>query len=50
MGLPISLRVSKILAGDEAFLIRLVSAVLVEIDDNWVAETKAHIKWECQDA
>ena len=28
-------------------LIRLVSAVLVEIDDNWVAETKGYIKWEC---
>ena len=35
---------------NEASLIRLVSAVLVEIDDNWVAETKAYIKWECQDA
>ena len=31
---------------NEASLIRLVSAVLVEIDDNWVAETKAYIKWE----
>ena len=30
---------------NEASLIRLVSAVLVEIDDNWVAETKAYIKW-----
>ena len=29
---------------------RSYSAVLVEIDDNWVAETKAYIKWECQDA
>ena len=35
---------------NEASLIRLVSAVLVEIDDNWVAETKGYIKWECQDA
>jgi len=35
---------------NEASLIRLVSAVLVEIDDNWVTETKAYIKWECQDA
>jgi len=26
-----------------------VSAVLVEIDDKWAAETKAYIKWECQD-
>ena len=33
---------------NEASLIRLVSAVLVEIDDNWVTETKASIK--CQDA
>ena len=29
---------------------RLVSAVLVEIDDKWAADTKAYIKWECQDA
>ena len=29
---------------------RLVSAVLVEIDDRWAADTKAYIKWECQDA
>jgi hypothetical protein len=29
---------------------RVVSAVLVEIDDKWAADTKAHIKWECQDA
>jgi putative transposase len=35
---------------NEASLERLVSAVLVEIDDKWAAETKAYIKWECQDA
>ena len=29
---------------------RLVSAVLVEIDDKWAAYTKAYIKWESQDA
>jgi len=32
------------------FHLWLVDAVLVEIDDNWVVETKAYIKWECQDA
>jgi transposase-like protein len=35
---------------NEASLERLVSAVLVEIDDKWAADTKAYIKWECQDA
>jgi putative transposase len=35
---------------NEASLDRLVSAVLVEIDDKWAADTKAYIKWECQDA
>ncbi len=35
---------------NEAALERLVSAVLVEIDDKWAADTKAYIKWECQDA
>lgn len=34
---------------NEASLERLVSAVLVEIDDKWAANTKAYIKWECQD-
>lgn len=34
---------------NEASLERLVSAVLVEIDDKWAAEAKAYIKWECQD-
>jgi len=33
-----------------ASLERLVSAVLVEIDDKWAADTKGYIKWECQDA
>ncbi len=35
---------------DEASLTRLVSAVLGEIDDQWAADAKAYIKWECQDA
>jgi len=35
---------------NEEALERLVSAVLVEIDDKWLADTKAYIKWECQDA
>ena len=35
---------------NQASLDRLVSAVLVEIDDKWAADTKAYIKWECQDA
>ena len=35
---------------NEAALERLVSAVLVKIDDKWAADTKAYIKWECQDA
>jgi transposase-like protein len=34
----------------EDALLRLVSAVLVEIDEKWASETKAYIKWECQDA
>jgi putative transposase len=28
---------------------RLVAAVLVEIDDKWVAAEKGYIKWELQD-
>ena len=28
---------------------RLVSAVLVEIDDKWAAANKGYIKWENQD-
>ncbi|WP_299655583.1 transposase [uncultured Jannaschia sp.] len=35
---------------NDASLERLVSAVLVEIDDKWAADSKAYIKWECQDA
>lgn len=35
---------------NDASLERLVSAVLVEIDDRWAADAKAYIKWECQDA
>ena len=35
--------------GEDA-LLRLVSAVLVEIDEKWASDTKAYIKWECQDA
>ena len=31
---------------NEASLERLVSAVLVEIDDKWAANAKAYIKWE----
>ena len=31
-------------------LTRLVSAVLVEIDEKWASDNKAYIKWECQDA
>lgn len=34
----------------EDALLRLVSAVLVEIDEKWASDTKAYIKWECQDA
>jgi len=35
---------------NEDSLERLVSAVLVEVDDKWAAAGKAYIKWECQDA
>ena len=34
---------------NEEALERLVSAVLVEIDERWAVDTKAYIKWECQD-
>ncbi len=34
----------------EDTLLRLVNAVLVGIDEKWVSDTKACIKWECQDA
>jgi len=39
----------RVFPGEDA-LLRLVSAVLVEIDEKWASETKAYIKWECQDA
>lgn len=35
---------------NEEALERLVSAVLAEIDERWVVDTKAYNKWECQDA
>ncbi len=35
---------------NEDSLERPVSAVLVEIDERWAIDTKACIKWECQDA
>ena len=35
---------------NDAALERLVSAVLVEIDEKWASDAKAYIKWECQDA
>jgi hypothetical protein len=34
----------------ENFLTRMVSAILVEIDEKWASDTKAHIKLECRDA
>jgi transposase-like protein len=34
----------------EAALERLVSAILVEVDEKWASDTKAYIKRECQDA
>ena len=39
----------RVFLGEDA-LLRLVSAVLVEIDEKWASDTKAYIKWECQDA
>jgi transposase-like protein len=35
---------------NEGSLMRLVSAILVEIDEKWVADTKAYIKWGCQNS
>ena len=35
---------------DKDALERLVSAILVEIDEKWASDTRAYIKWECQDA
>ena len=34
----------------EDALLRLASAILVEIDEQWASDTKAYIKWECRDA
>ena len=31
-------------------LLRLVSAVLVEIDETWASDNKGYIKWESRDA
>ena len=39
----------RVFPGEDA-LERLVSAILVEIDEKWASDTKAYIKWECQDA
>ena len=39
----------RVFPGEDA-LLRLVSAVLVEIDEKWASDTKAYLKWECQDA
>ena len=39
----------RVFPGEDA-LLRLVSAVLVEIDEKWASDAKAYIKWECQDA
>jgi putative transposase len=37
----------RVFPNDQA-LLRLVSAVLVEIDETWASDTKAYIKWECR--
>ena len=39
----------RVFPGEDA-LERLVSAILVEIDEKWASDTKAYLKWECQDA
>jgi transposase-like protein len=39
----------RVFPGEDA-LERLVSAILVEIDEKWASDTKAYIKWDCQDA
>lgn len=39
----------RVFPNDDA-LLRLVSAVLVEIDETWASDTRAYIKWESQDA
>jgi transposase-like protein len=38
----------RVFPGEDA-LERMVSAILVEIDEKWASDTKAYIKWECQD-
>jgi transposase-like protein len=39
----------RVFPGEDA-LLRLVTAVLVEIDEKWASDTKAYIKWEYHDA
>lgn len=39
----------RVFPGEDS-LLRLVSAILVEIDEKWASDTKAYIKWECQNA
>jgi putative transposase len=39
----------RIFPNDDA-LLRLISAVLVEIDEKWASDTRAYITWECQNA
>ncbi len=39
----------RVFPGEDA-LERLVSAILVEIDETWASDTKAYITWDCQDA
>jgi transposase-like protein len=37
----------RVFPNDQA-LLRLVTAVLVEIDETWACDNKAYIKWECR--
>ena len=39
----------RVFPNDQA-LLRLVSAVLVEVDETWASDNKGYIKWECRDA
>ena len=39
----------RVFPNDQA-LLRLVSAVLVEIDETWACDSKAYIKWSRRDA
>ena len=39
----------RVFPNDQA-LLRLVSAVLVEIDETWASDNKGYIKWECRNA